>query len=191
METSETSHTTARRILLTLAIALLLTSGIVASYILADLLSTPLNIASHAFLYLTSGLAVLVAGGFLASTVMLIYLGVREYGGGLLKTPFYRPQILKHACLLAVTGPAGLRGLDRIIHHTHITWNLLLDPEVIVLASLYYFGVLVTSLWLNGVWFSTSFADHRTAWRRVVVGCVGFEAFLVVGLFVLYWFGGR
>jgi hypothetical protein len=178
-----------RDALLTAWISLIVAAAIVGSYVVAYFIETPLDPMSTALVYTTSGLSVMVAGGFLISLVMLIYLGVKEHGAGIWNTAFYRPQILKHACLLAITAPTGLRGIDRILHHGLLHWSVFLDPEILILAVAYYFGVLFFSLWYTGAWVATSGADRRETWRRVIVACVVAELLLVAILVVLYRIG--
>jgi hypothetical protein len=177
--------------LFTVLVATLILGGILALYIAADWLELPFRSNPNGVVSAANYLSVLVAFGFVITLMMLIYLSVREWGGRLLRTAFFLPQVLKHICLVGVSAPTGLAGLDRILHHNAINWRWFTDSEVRMLELVFYFGVLVTSLWFNGAWVVTANQDHRASVRRVITVCGVAEGIVALGMIGLYLIWGR
>jgi hypothetical protein len=165
--------------------------GVALTYAVVALLPSPFDTDGETFTYTVSGLSVCVATGFLASVTMLVYVGIRERRAGLMGTIFYRPQLIKHIALLAVTMPGAIRGIDRISHHGRLQWDIVILPNVIVLTVVWYFVVFITSLYYNAAWVVTSYRDRHKSGMRMLLLLSIFESMVVIVLCFIFLFGSR
>lgn len=187
----KTFRETMQDIFWTIVFSLLAVSFITVLYVIARWIHTPLSTSGTTADYITAVLFICVAGGFFSSMVMFIWIGVREKPGGLLKTPFYIPQLLGHIFFSAITIPGGIASVDRIYHHDHPQWRFFQDAEVSILIRFFYLCVLIVSFQFTGTWVATGNEDKRKSWRRLIVGFVIFMILLIIGSCALYWLGGQ
>lgn len=78
---------------------------------------------------------------------VLIIIGVDDATRGVPFSPLYWPFLWTKACLAALMGMIAVSAADYILHGPRLEWTFMFDPEVRVLASLLYFGLVVSLGW--------------------------------------------